>query len=373
MSHKIGKEGEMFNFSQASSSVNREADINRIKTYDEFGAVDAPKITISMFIVFSIGMILMIKHHFIFGTIIIILPIILFLFRKFTYVSPTDLYKNGLITSGIITSIESNKVEIVYLAPMNKYGDSSLIFGCKKMKINKLPGSFLSVGERVPCVSVFNPVFSSIKNCWSDFDSRPLVWGYGNDNIIEAALISIDNDRESKVSDWEILENIKKTMESKEYNKIIFFDENYNIVIGGKDKEIEIEKSTTLIGRIIDLGLQKEYSLKLGTDRNNEKHLKKVRTQFNINKNESIILTITDSTLAGIYGLVITDTYIYSKDIMEKPIFTKRNNIVLSYPFSIIKNSIRLDEEVIHTLPNSLDDIEAIRILVEEVVKKDLV
>ncbi|WP_430606649.1 hypothetical protein IGJ55_002741 [Enterococcus sp. AZ170] len=373
LSQHIGNKGEKFNLSQASSSVNREADIDRIKKYDEFGINDVPKFTFPMFIIFLIGIRLMVENHYIFGIIITILPIILFLFRRFTYISPTDSYKNGLITPAIITAIESDKVEILYLAPMNNGDDDNLIFGCKKVKINKISGSFLSIGEKVPCVSLFNPFFGPIKNCWSDFDSRPLVWGYESRHIIDFALLALDNDRKFRVSYWEILDNIKIVMEKKEYNKIIFFDENYNVVIGDNNKEIVIEESTTLIGRIIDLNLQKEYSLKLGSDKKNDKQLKKIRKQFDIKETESIILTITDSTLAGHYGLAITDSYIYSKDIMEKPISTKRNNISINYPFSIKKNSIRLDEEVIHTLPNSLDDIEAIKTLIEEVLKKGLI
>lgn len=315
----------------------------------------------------------MVKNHYIFGIIITILPIILFLFRRFTYISPTDSYKNGLITPAIITDIESDKVEILYLAPMNNGDDDNLIFGCKKVKINKISGSFLSIGEKVPCVSLFNPFFGPIKNCWSDFDSRPLVWGYESHHIIDFALLALDNDREFRVSYWELLDNIKIVMKKKEYNKIIFFDENYNVVIGDNNREIVIEESTTLIGRIIDLNLQKEGSLKLGSDKKNDKQLKKIRKQFDIKETESIILTITDSTLAGHYGLAITDSYIYSKDIMEKPISIKRNNISINYPFSIQKNSIRLDEEVIYTLPTSLDDIEAIKTLIEEVLKKGLI
>lgn len=45
LSQHIGNKGEKFNFSQASSSVNREADIDRIKKYDEFGINDVPKFT----------------------------------------------------------------------------------------------------------------------------------------------------------------------------------------------------------------------------------------------------------------------------------------------------------------------------------------
>ena len=80
----IGKEGESKNFSKATSAVNRVADIERIEKYNEFKIEKKPRFSIWMFIFIIIGVRLIMKDHFFWGGLLIVLPVILFIFRRVT-------------------------------------------------------------------------------------------------------------------------------------------------------------------------------------------------------------------------------------------------------------------------------------------------
>lgn len=134
----------------------------------------------------------------------------------------------------------------------------------------------------------------------------------------------------------------------------------------------EKEKSGSLSGRMIDLGLIKDSCVKVGTNDKYSKHFNKVYKKFEIPATEPILLAITDATFLGVYGTVITENHVYSKDIMEKTICTKRSELTQNYPISLVEDSIRLGEEVVHTLPTSLDDKEAIKTLLTELFSGEL-
>ena len=83
---------------------------------------------------------------------------------------------------------------------------------------------------------------------------------------------------------------------------------------------------------------------------------------------------MTDSTLIGIYGLVITNETIYSKDIMEKVVQTDRDSILNGHTISVVDYGIKLeDDPIIHTLPTSLKDLETTRTIIEEIVNRKVI
>lgn len=235
MSNMIGKERESKNFSKATSAVNRVADIKRIEKYDEYKIEKKTKFSIWMFLFIIIGIRLIIKDHLFWGGLIIVLPVILFVFRRVTYMSPVEVYKNGLITPAMITAIDNEGIELLYLAPMNKDRSSKIIFGCKKKKVKKLPETNVQIGAKIPCVSIFYPL-GTMKGCWGNFDSRPLVWGFKDKYIIESAIFSLENDEDYEESCWSTLEKLAVIMETKTTDTLIYFNEDLEIVYGTPDE-----------------------------------------------------------------------------------------------------------------------------------------
>jgi hypothetical protein len=73
----------------------------------------------------------------------------------------------------------------------------------------------------------------------------------------------------------------------------------------------------TLDRRIVELGLG-EY-IKFGTDKRYAKHHKKFAAKLGMEAGEEVAFSFSDSTFAGIYGLVVTDRAIRSRDLMEDP------------------------------------------------------
>lgn len=74
----------------------------------------------------------------------------------------------------------------------------------------------------------------------------------------------------------------------------------------------------TLSRRLLELGLS-EYT-KLGTDVRHVKHFKKFAAKLGMPPEENVLFSFSDSTFAGIYGLVVTDRAIWSRDLMEDPV-----------------------------------------------------
>ena len=77
--------------------------------------------------------------------------------------------------------------------------------------------------------------------------------------------------------------------------------------------------------RCAELGLSSSV-VKFPSDTEHRKHLAKVATKFVLG-DDPIVLAITDGTLAGVYGMVVTDDAIVSRDVMEKPVRNQRSDI----------------------------------------------
>ncbi|MHC5249336.1 hypothetical protein [Enterococcus sp. LJL90] len=174
--------------------------------------------------------------------------------------------------------------------------------------------------------------------------------------------------------DWDFLgpilpENGKEVLSNFIWESIV------DILTLKKDFNVEhvsVQKSATLAGRIIDLGLMNDSCVKLGEDVKHQKHFKKVHKKFGIPDNEAIRFAVTDSTLAGVYGLVLTEENIYSKDLMEKTEKTNLKELSSAYPATIIESSIRLGDNIVHTLPKYADNKEAVKEIIVEVINGEL-
>ncbi|MDR2487665.1 MAG: hypothetical protein LBD12_06840 [Clostridiales Family XIII bacterium] len=69
--------------------------------------------------------------------------------------------------------------------------------------------------------------------------------------------------------------------------------------------------------RVVELGLG-QY-IKYGTDKRQAKHFKKLGAKLGMDSDEEIVFSFSDATIAGPYGLVVTDRAIRSRDLMEEP------------------------------------------------------
>ncbi|WP_265459789.1 hypothetical protein [Enterococcus sp. HY326] len=174
--------------------------------------------------------------------------------------------------------------------------------------------------------------------------------------------------------DWDFLEPILPE-NGKEVLSHFIWESIVDILTLKKDFNIEhvvMEKSTTLAGRIIDLGLMDDSCVKLGEDVKHQKHFKKIHKKFGIPDDESICFAVTDSTLAGVYGLVVTEENIYSKDLMEKTEKTELKELSSTYPSTVIESSIRLGDTIVHTLPKYTANKEAVKIILVELINGEL-
>lgn len=175
--------------------------------------------------------------------------------------------------------------------------------------------------------------------------------------------------------DWEFLEPILPKNGKAELSQLIL-EAVTDILTLKKDfniKHREVQKSKDLSGRLIDLGLVNDSCIKIGDYDKYQKHFRKVHKKFGVSDSEPILFAVTDSTLVGPYGFVITEKNVYSKDLMEKPECTKRSEISGDYPVAIIENSIRLGDNIIHVLPSSVDNKESVKQIIVELLNKEIV
>jgi hypothetical protein len=112
--------------------------------------------------------------------------------------------------------------------------------------------------------------------------------------------------------------------------------------------------ATDVAGRIRELGLG---WVKLGSDERQRKHMAKLLKKLAVPPDERIIVAVTDSTLAGVYGTVVTTTNVRSVDLMEAPVATARST---ADPGGIAIQDRRLlvGPGQAHTLPSHLNDAE---------------
>ncbi|MGX2946949.1 hypothetical protein [Enterococcus alishanensis] len=174
--------------------------------------------------------------------------------------------------------------------------------------------------------------------------------------------------------DWDYLQPILP-INGKEELKQLILESVTDILTLKKDlniEHLEVKKSNNLKGRLIDLGLMNDSCIKIGDYDKYKKHFKKIHKKFIIPDSERIQFAVTDSTLAGPYGMVITECNVYSKDLMEKPDNTKRTDIPNNYPVTIIESSIRLGDNIIHILPSSIDDKDKLKQIIVELLNEEI-
>jgi hypothetical protein len=96
--------------------------------------------------------------------------------------------------------------------------------------------------------------------------------------------------------------------------------------------------------------------VKFPTDPKQQKHFAKLTKALALPANASVRFTVTDATLAGPYGLVVTADTIYSKDLMEDPVSTPIAQVdVAGLAFSADSPSLVLAPGQLHTVPAFLD------------------
>jgi len=184
-------------------------------------------------------------------------------------------------------------------------------------------------------------------------------------NIINKAIDSLDWDFLAPILPHDGKEDLSRLL-LEVITDILTLKKDLNI------EHVEMEKSKNLSGRIFELGLSNDSCVKIGDYEKYRKHFKKVHKKFDIPDNEYILLAITDSTLAGPYGCVITEQSVYSKDLMGKPESTNRSDIQPGYPAIIIENSIKLSDNIVHVLPTHVDNKENIKQIMMEVLNKEI-
>ncbi|UOR00406.1 hypothetical protein MUN77_09495 [Leucobacter allii] len=119
------------------------------------------------------------------------------------------------------------------------------------------------------------------------------------------------------------------------------------------------ETSASLRGRVRELGLDND--VKYPEDAKHAKHFVKLAKKIPCDAGERVLLAVTGSTLMGVYGLVLTDRGVRSKDLGSDPVVTPRERIS--------PEAIRIDPEQpqrvilgpgeVHELPASLDERRA--------------
>ncbi|PSK92429.1 DUF3239 domain-containing protein [Taibaiella chishuiensis] len=120
-------------------------------------------------------------------------------------------YEKGLLIPGMIASLQP--LTLIALADMRS--EETLYntpqWGCKKIEPGNLPLHTLQVGEKVPCIAVFDVTDSDLR---SNFEPRPVSWATADHHNIDQAVRLIDPeewillyeviDREMAVSQTEV-------------------------------------------------------------------------------------------------------------------------------------------------------------------------
>ena len=95
--------------------------------------------------------------------------------------------------------------------------------------------------------------------------------------------------------------------------------------LGQAREAVAAPKAADLGGRLRDLNLAGVG--KSPTDPKHAKHFAKLAKKLPVDPGERILVAFTDATLMGVYGLVLTDRGVRSRDLGEAPVFTPRERI----------------------------------------------
>ena len=111
-----------------------------------------------------------------------------------------------------------------------------------------------------------------------------------------------------------------------------------------------------LRGRVNELGLGD--AAKYPDDAKQAKHFVKIAKKFPLESGERILLALTGATLAGVYGLLLTDRGVRSKDLGKDPVFTATTGIDVAGVRISAENAhqLILAPGEVHELPATLDE-----------------
>ncbi|KQY73812.1 hypothetical protein ASD13_16985 [Microbacterium sp. Root1433D1] len=98
-------------------------------------------------------------------------------------------------------------------------------------------------------------------------------------------------------------------------------------VLASSGAEIAEEPATSqdVRGRVKELGLGSD--VKYADDKKHAKHFARFSKKMPLDAGEQIVASFSDGTLAGVYGLMLTDRNIRSRDLMEEPTSTPRSQV----------------------------------------------
>ncbi len=166
---------------------------------------------ISLFCVVAFVSAIMARHWITAGIIMVVtvLPVsLLFLYWR---LMRRKTYEKGILVPGMVASLEP--LTLIALADMRseetRYNTPQ--WGCKKIEPGNLPLHTLQVGEKVPCIAVFDVTDHDLR---SNFEPRPVSWATADRSNIDQAVALIDPeewillygviDREMAVSQTEV-------------------------------------------------------------------------------------------------------------------------------------------------------------------------
>jgi hypothetical protein len=114
--------------------------------------------------------------------------------------------------------------------------------------------------------------------------------------------------------------------------------------------------SSEIRGRVKELGLGSD--VKYADDKKHAKHFAKFAKKMPLDAGEQVLASFSDSTLAGVYGLMLTDRNLRSRVLMEEPTSTLRDQVdaaaVRVSPTD--KHKIIVGAGEVHDVPNHLSE-----------------
>jgi len=223
---QIGQEGKSINASHATRALNLEPNRALLKKYDMYAAKSdsASKKWLVAAVVSLAGTIgLFATGHWIWGIALLLLTAVFgFLFLMFRGLAIGGPYASGLLVPAVVVS--AGPIKIAALAPMNRTeteNDTS-DYGLKLLTIPHLPMHTLTIGNRVPCVAMFSA--GSRNGLYTNFEPRPVSWGFDDENVIKKAIDVIDED------EWTFLDTVKHVVTEMSDDQVAYFDASHTLI-----------------------------------------------------------------------------------------------------------------------------------------------
>lgn len=201
--------------SRVSRVCNFNPDPGRIRKYDIYCRTNRRTYNIlaivSLFCIVA-AVAAFTSRHWITGGLISMMTAVPFcLFLLYRRLLRRQSYENGWLVPGMIASLQP--LAIIALADMRsaEEEDAQPRWACKKIEPETLPLHKLQVGEKVPCVALFETADHGKR---TNFEPRPVSWATADSSNLERAVKSIDPgewallydviDREMPVSQTEV-------------------------------------------------------------------------------------------------------------------------------------------------------------------------